>query len=493
MDFEHSTPVNEYTQENFADKVPEVDIPRIKRSAMNSKVHAVATLAPIYSVLYLILPLAILTVLESLSYGLLVPVLPIATTEYFAREYNHGNPIDCVKFSNATACVQGSEQANLWSSATSSLGSIISFIITPLVGQGSDIYGRKPFLVLAQVLHVVYPFTIMLFSIYHHDIRVYFIVKFVYNSFLTGSVCAASVADSVAPENRATAFGGLFALQSVFFSLAIALTEYLDNYTILLLSGIFYCLRVVWCIFVYQETLPLAIRAPSYTGINPFRAMTILLKSSLFRRLSIVIALSTFVSAGIMNFRLYFFNTDLGFDKTDTANFLLVIGIASMVSQGLLLQPLLSCVHEKGVVAISMASYAFMSSLYIVVVFVHAKAIVFVVAFFSGFGDIGFAAISSLKSTHVSEREQGRVQGAVYGVRALASALGPLAYSALYSASTSGDKASECVPFILSIVLFVISTIVACKLPVGTASTDVPLHLTPLLDDQEDTDVESLH
>ncbi|KAF0743501.1 hypothetical protein Ae201684_001795 [Aphanomyces euteiches] len=452
---------------------------------------AAVHLAPVHTVLLAIFPLVFLAVLESLSYGLLVPVLPITTTEYFAQEYNHGKPIDCVKFSNATACIEGSQQANLWSSATSSLGSLVSFIITPLVGQGSDIYGRKAFLVAAQVLHVIYPFTIMLFSIYHHDIRVYFIVKFVYNSFLTGSVVAASIADVTAPENRTTAFGGIFAIQSVFFSVAIALTQYLTTYKILVISSIFYILRVVWCVFVYKETLAIICRAPSYTGINPFRALTILLKSSLFRRLSVVIALSTFVSAGLMNYRPYFFNSYLSFSKDDFASFLLVVGVASMVSQGVILQPLLSCVREKFVVAISMALYAIMSALYLVLVFAPSKFVIFLVAFCSGFGDVGFAAISSLKSTHVSEREQGRVQGAVYGVRALSSALGPLVFSALYNARTT-DKASESVPFILSLVLYFISMLVSFKLPGNAPQVDLRDSLAPLLDDMDSTDVEEM-
>ncbi|ETV96171.1 hypothetical protein H310_10371 [Aphanomyces invadans] len=425
---------------------------------------AEVSLAPIHVVLWAIYPLVFLTILESLSYGLLVPVLPIATTEYFAKKHNNGIPIDCVKFSNATACVQGSAEANLWSSATSSLGSLVSFILTPLMGQGSDIYGRKPFLVAAQVLHVVYPFTIMLFTVFNHNILVYFIVKFVYNSFLTGSVVAASVADTISPENRTTAYGGLFAIQSVFFSLAIALTEHFNTYMILLLSCGFYILRVLWCVFVYKETLSMSCRAPSYTGINPFRAMTILLKTSLFRRLSIVIALSTFVSAGLMSFRLYFFNTELGFNKNDNAAFLLVVGVASMLSQGLFLHPLIRFVRERGVVVISMASYAVMSGLYLVVLSTRSKVVVFIVAACSGFGDIGFAAISSLKSTHVSEQEQGRVQGALYAVRALASATGPLAYSALYSASQGGSVASESSPFILSLALYVVATGVSCLL-----------------------------
>ncbi|RLO10989.1 hypothetical protein DYB28_013134, partial [Aphanomyces astaci] len=246
----------------------------------------------------------------------------------------------------------------------------------------------------------VYPFTIMLFCIYNHDIHIYFIVKFVYNSFLTGSVVAASVADTISPHNRTTgtylhlslathssclAYGGLFAIQSVFFSLAIALTEYL--------------------------------------------------------------------------------NTD------ENASFLLAVGISSMLSQGILLPLLIRLVREKGVVAISMLSYAVMSGLYLVVLATHSKLVVLAVAVCSGLGDIGFAAISSLKSTHVSEQEQGRVQGALYAVRALASAIGPLAYSALYSAG-QGKGA----PFELSLALYAVATAVSCFL----SSSDHSDHLVPV-------------
>lgn len=73
---------------------------------------------------------------------------------------------------------------------------------------------------LAQVLHVVYPFTVLLFNDYNQDILIYFITKFVYNAYLyvalarlsvvyqcvlrSGSVFAACVADVIAPQNRAT-------------------------------------------------------------------------------------------------------------------------------------------------------------------------------------------------------------------------------------------------------------------------------------------------
>ncbi|RHZ10731.1 hypothetical protein DYB26_007549, partial [Aphanomyces astaci] len=157
--------------------------------------------------------------------------------------------------------------------------------------------------------------------------------------------------------------------------------------------------------------------------------------------------------------------TDLGFNKDENASFLLAVGISSMLSQGILLPLLIRLVREKGVVAISMLSYAVMSGLYLVVLATHSKLVVLAVAVCSGLGDIGFAAISSLKSTHVSE------QGALYAVRALASAIGPLAYSALYSAG-QGKGA----PFELSLALYAVATAVSCFL----SSSDHSDHLVPV-------------
>ncbi|OQR98350.1 Major Facilitator Superfamily (MFS) [Achlya hypogyna] len=453
---------------------------------------AAACLAAIY-------PLALLACLESLSYGLLVPVLPITTTEYFARKYNHGVPIDCVVNATSAACVSGSHQANLWSSATSSAGSIVSFLIAPLVGQGSDVYGRKPFIVLAQVLHVVYPFTVLLFNDYNQDISIYFVTKFIYNAYLSGSVFAACVADVIPPHDRATGtsvtraaltafpFGALFAVGSVSFSVAIALTQHLSTFQILATSCAFYLLRLAWSVFCLAETLPPVGRADKSPApsLNPFVALSILGQSALFRRLSVVVALSTFVSSGVMNYRLYFFNTVLGFGKEAIATFMLLVGISSMVSQGVLLQPLLRCVREKGVLVLSLLAYALMAALYLVALYSHAPAVVFACGVFSGLGDIGFAAISSLKSIHCSDAEQGRVQGAVYGVRAFATALGPLVFASLY-ATLSHSTAAQSVPFWLALVLYGASAVVACRLSVA-APPAVPESpgRTPLLFDEE--------
>lgn len=59
----------------------------------------------------------------------------------------------------------------------------------------------------------------------------------------------------------------------------------------------------------------------------------------------------------------------------------------------------------------------------------------------SSFAGVSFPAISSLKSTHASADQQGLVQGALAGIRAVASGLGPLGLAQLFAMSTTPDAA----------------------------------------------------
>jgi DHA1 family tetracycline resistance protein-like MFS transporter len=59
----------------------------------------------------------------------------------------------------------------------------------------------------------------------------------------------------------------------------------------------------------------------------------------------------------------------------------------------------------------------------------------------SAFAGLSFPAISSLKSTHASAEQQGLVQGALAGIRALSAGLGPLVLAQLFAASTTASAA----------------------------------------------------
>ncbi len=121
------------------------------------------------------------------------------------------------------------------------------------------------------------------------------------------------------------------------------------------------------------------------------------------------------------------------------------------------------------------------SALYLFALGFHAPAFIFIAAILSGLSDVGFVAISSLKSTHVSEKEQGRIQGAVYGVRALASTLGPLAYSSLYDSTWSSKTVvGQSVPFIVALALYSVTTAVASRLPLRPTERQFDFHTTSM-------------
>lgn len=59
----------------------------------------------------------------------------------------------------------------------------------------------------------------------------------------------------------------------------------------------------------------------------------------------------------------------------------------------------------------------------------------------SALAGVSFPAISSLKSTHASPEQQGLVQGALAGIRAVAAGVGPLGLAQLFAMSTTADGA----------------------------------------------------
>jgi DHA1 family tetracycline resistance protein-like MFS transporter len=59
----------------------------------------------------------------------------------------------------------------------------------------------------------------------------------------------------------------------------------------------------------------------------------------------------------------------------------------------------------------------------------------------SAFAGVSFPAISSLKSTHASAEQQGLVQGALAGIRAVAAGIGPLGLAQLFAMSTTSEAA----------------------------------------------------
>ncbi|RLN48073.1 hypothetical protein BBJ29_009738, partial [Phytophthora kernoviae] len=192
----------------------------------------------------------------------------------------------------------------------SAIGGVGNLVMSPVLGQASDVYGRKPFLVLSQVVRVGTPFTVMYFMQPGGSIAPYFILRLVDSGFGTAGVTSAAVADVVAPEDRAVAFGITFASLSVGYCISAFTAPFFSREHILHIAAGLFVARVLWAIFILPETLPIRAQANKARWVveNPISSMSILFRNQLFMRLTLLIALTTFVMFGTFQIQTFFLN-----------------------------------------------------------------------------------------------------------------------------------------------------------------------------------------
>lgn len=82
------------------------------------------------------------------------------------------------------------------------------------------------------------------------------------------------------------------------------------------------------------------------------------------------------------------------------------------------------------------------------------------------------------RGTHPgTEQEQGRLQGAIYGARAIFEATGPIVYAWIYARMKEDSPVTRTIPFLLSIALYAvcIGIAVVMRVPVHAIAKPLPL------------------
>ncbi|CEG48349.1 major facilitator superfamily [Plasmopara halstedii] len=392
--------------------------------------------------------------------------------EYFARLHRNGSPINCEVEPHDEACIAGSRQAAWLSSVFSAAGCMGNLVLSPMIGQASDVYGRKPFLVLNQVLRLGFPFSVMYFMQSEGSITPYFLLRLVDSSFGVAGVTSAAIADIVAPEDRAAAFGILFASLSVGYCTSAFAAPFFSREHILQVAAVLFVLRVLCAIFILPETLSPTLRMSRAHWVmeNPISLMTILFRDQLFMRLTCLIALTSFVMNGVLQIHYFFLNSIVGFDASDFSRLMLLAGILALLGQFLLLKPLVSCVGEKGVIVVALVASTVGTCGYALTAYYPFKWLVYALSVPGCISDLSFPAISALKSINASAKEQGRLQGAIYGARSIFEALGPVVFASLYGAMTRQSLWSQALPYVVASVLYFVGIGLALSLPIGKSS-----------------------
>ena len=220
-----------------------------------------------------------------------------------------------------------------------------------------------------------------------------------------------------------------------------------------LLSMVFTAGNLFLAIFVMQETLQEKNRTPvSWAIANPFDNLKILWNgpenitgyrsTTLFRRLAfcLMVQIMCFDGSGVTIGNFIKQNFAPSKDQSVIQNE--VQCASALITLVVLYRPLIGWVGERGCVVVGMGMNCLYLSSFLLVV--HDMTGVYIAIAIAQIGSVSWPAISAIKSTKCSQKDQGRVMGALSGVTSLSWAVAPLVFNNLYAVTTDvHDVAKE--------------------------------------------------
>jgi DHA1 family tetracycline resistance protein-like MFS transporter len=295
------------------------------------------------------------------------------------------------------------------------------------------------------------------------------------------SICMAYASDLLQVDNRAPAFGLILSS----FSVGILVGPLGGGYippkicSFVALGGVAFCVIVAAFLIPESTTKETRMQArirqqaePKGKG-SPLQGFSILTRSPLFMKLTVAVMLTGIVTEGMYELIMQYFQIKLGFQAKDQSNMFVLAGLCGMFTQLVLLRLLVRYVGKSRMLLIGLSASLIQQ---VCMTLVWNKPTALAAMCLGSLGNLSFPAISSIKSINVLESEQGAVQGALQGARALAQGLGPLAFAGIFSLFTKTSSPLPYfpgAPFVFGAVLMLIALIVAATVDRSKADTTV--------------------
>ncbi|KAK1431354.1 hypothetical protein QVD17_07811 [Tagetes erecta] len=326
-----------------------------------------------------------------------------------------------------------------------------SLVMMPLIGNLSDQYGRKSLLTIPMML-AIFPTVILAYSREEGFFYTYFVLKTLTSMMCEGSViflALAYVADNVAEQRRASAFGILSGISSCSFVSGNLLTRFLPSITsIFQISAAMAMVSVVYMrVFLPESNMNapvIDITSEKVTtnecliekrNVNNRRTVPCLrdsfslLKSSwTFSQAAIVAFFNMLGDLGMLSALLYYLKAEFHFDKDQFADLLIIHGIAGIISQMILMPLLTKIMKEEQLLAIGLAFNCIHICLLAVAWsswVVYLASTLQILSVFAG------PSLRSIVSKQVGPTEQGKAQGCITGLCSFAGFISPLIFSPL--------------------------------------------------------------
>jgi MFS family permease len=196
--------------------------------------------------------------------GVVITLTPSLYVRVFAADLNHttfDNAPRCGFDDRSGVCREASAAAGSWSGYTQGGAALVTFLMAPLVGQMSDVYGRRKFLIAGCFLALV-PYPVLGLGIHLFHFHAQTVVTFTYSAVIVGggvsnfnlAVALMWISDIFEEGHRAPAFALLLASVDVVLAATPILGVELGRNSVLL--------PWIVCSASFLSTLLLAICIP---------------------------------------------------------------------------------------------------------------------------------------------------------------------------------------------------------------------------------------
>lgn len=350
-------------------------------------------------------------VLDIMSMGIIIPVLPSLIEEFAG--------------SNASAGV--------WNGVFVALWATMQFVCSPIIGSLSDQYGRRP-VILLSTAGLAADFVLMALAPSLWWLGVGRAIGGMTSSSFT--TVFAYMADITEPDKRARAYGligaafsGGFVAGPFIGGVLGEISPRLPFWAAAALCG----LAFLYGLFVLPESLAPGKRmAFAWRRANPFGALRLLRSHAELSGLAVINFLLYFAhhvfSAVFVLYAAYRY----GWTALEVGVLLAMVGALDMIVQGLIVGPAVKRLGDRRTMTLGL----FGGAIGITCMGLAANGWLFTLAMFpNALWGLAMPTIQSLMTQRVSESEQGQLQGANNSVASIAGVVSPLFFGVVYSMS----------------------------------------------------------
>ena len=338
---------------------------------------------------------------------------------------------------------------------------IMQFFATPILGQLSDKYGRKP-LLLFSLFGTFVAYVVFAIAIYLRNIPLLFISR-AFDGITGGniSVAQAAIADITTPEKRARNFGLIGAAFGLGFILGPYLGGKLSDPTLVSwfnattpfwVAALLSLLNVLFVEFFFEETHQ---HMRTDLVINWSKSLLNIMHAYTFKNMRVVF-LSVFLFYSAFTFFTTFFSVYLihrfQFSQGNIGDFFAYVGLWSVFAQAVIIRRVHGKFGEASILRVTLFASGFSVLLYLFPTIWWQM--IFIVPFFSIFSGLSTVGLTSLISRSTDPSQQGEILGISASIQALAQGIPPI-LAGFIAASLSPES-----PIIIAIVTFIAAGIV---------------------------------